>query len=86
MTENVKKITPFASREGKKPLGIYMDKDSQFLSFPTVYCGKTRADDKDRMTPVHYCTRCKWHNQYQTSFMNSKSHKLNMFKTVSASI
>lgn len=41
MTENVKKITPFASREGKKPLGIYMDKDSQFLSFPTVYCGKT---------------------------------------------
>ena len=24
MTENVKKITPFASREGKKPLGIYI--------------------------------------------------------------
>ena len=29
MTENVKKIITFASREGNKPLGIFMDKDSE---------------------------------------------------------
>ena len=64
MTENVKKIITFASREGNKPLGIFMDKDSEIQSFPTIYCGKTRADIKDRTTPVHYSTICKWHNQY----------------------
>ena len=37
-----------------------MDKGSQFLSFPTVYCGKTRPDNKERATPVHYSTICKW--------------------------
>ena len=37
-----------------------MDKDSEFLSFPTIYCGKTRPDNKDRTTPVHYSTICKW--------------------------
>ena len=40
MTENVKKIITFAPGEGNKPLGIFMDKDSEFLSFPpTIYCG-----------------------------------------------
>ena len=33
--ENVKKIT-FASREGNKPLGIFMDKDSELQSFPII--------------------------------------------------
>ena len=47
-----------------------MGKDSEFLSFPTIYCGKNRADNKDRMTPVHYSTIYKWQNQYQTSFIN----------------
>ena len=53
MTENVEKIITFASGEGNKPLGIFMDKDS-------IYCGKTRTDNKDRTTPVHYSTICKW--------------------------
>ena len=37
-----------------------MDKQSEFLSFPTIYCGKTRVDNKERTTPVHYSTVCKW--------------------------
>ena len=37
-----------------------MDKDSEFLSFPTIYCGKTQPDRKDRTTPVHYSTICTW--------------------------
>lgn len=36
-----------------------MDKDSEFLSFPTIYCGETRPDNKERHTPVHYSTICK---------------------------
>ena len=31
MTDNVKKIITFAPGEGKKPLGIFMDKDSKPL-------------------------------------------------------
>ena len=50
----------FAPGEGNRPLGIFMDKESEFLSFPTIYCGQTRADNKERTTPVHYSTVCKW--------------------------
>ena len=60
MPENVEKIMSFAPGEGNRPLGIYMDKESEFLSFPTIYCGQTRADNKERTTPVHYSTVCKW--------------------------
>ena len=59
-TEHVEKIRTFAPGEGSKPLGIFMDKGSEFLSFPTIYCGKPQADNKDRTTPVHYSTICKW--------------------------
>ena len=31
MTENVKKVRTFAPGEGNKPLGIFVDKDSEFL-------------------------------------------------------
>ena len=40
MTGNVEKIITFAPGEENKPLGIFMDKDSEFLSFPAIYCGK----------------------------------------------
>ena len=45
-------IISFAPGEGNKPLGIFMDKDSEFLSFPTIFCGKRRADNKKRKVPV----------------------------------
>ena len=35
MTENVEKIITFAPWEGNKPLGKFVDEDSEFLSFPT---------------------------------------------------
>ena len=59
MTENFEKIITFAPGEGNKSLGIFMDKDSVFLSFPTIYCGKNSTDNKDTTTPVHYSTLCK---------------------------
>ena len=62
MTESVEKIITcsFAPGEGNRPLGIFMDKESEFLSFSTIYCGQTRADNKERTIPVHYSTVCKW--------------------------
>ena len=60
VTENVDKIITFGFGEGNKRLGIFMDKYSKFLSFPTIYCGKTRPDNKERTSPVHYSTLCKW--------------------------
>ena len=41
-----------AQGEENRPLGIFMDKESEFLSFHTIYCGQTRADYKERTTPV----------------------------------
>ena len=35
VTENVEKVLSFAPVEGNRPLGIFMDKDSEFLHFQT---------------------------------------------------
>ena len=37
-----------------------MDKESEYLSFPTIYCGKQRPDHTEGLEPVHYSTVCKW--------------------------
>ena len=58
--ENSDNILSFAPGEGNKPLGIFMDKDSEFLSFPTIFCGKRRTDNKDRKIPLSYSTVAKW--------------------------
>ena len=44
MTENVEKIFTFASEEGNKPLGIFMHKDSEFLSFPIMFTCKNEKN------------------------------------------
>ena len=33
---------------------------SEYLSFPTIFCGKQRPDNKERKIPVPYSTVCKW--------------------------
>ena len=37
-----------------------MDKDSEYLSFPTLFCGKRRPDNNERKVPVTYNTVAKW--------------------------
>ena len=59
ISENSDNILSFAPGEGNKP-SLFMDKDSEFLSFPTIFCGKCRTDNKDRKTPVSYSTVAKW--------------------------
>ena len=60
IAENSDNIISFAPGEGNKPLGIFMDKDSEFLSFSTIFCGKRRSDNKKRKVPVSYSTVAKW--------------------------
>ena len=60
ITQDGDRIISFAPGEGNRPLGIFMDKDSESLSFPTIYCGKRQADNSERLVPVHYSTLCKW--------------------------
>ena len=57
--ENCDKILSSVPGEGNKPLGIFMDKDSEFLSFPTIFCGKRRTDNKDGKIPLSYSTVAK---------------------------
>jgi len=37
MTNGVDKVICFAPGEGNRPLGIFMDTESEYLSFPTVF-------------------------------------------------
>ena len=60
MVENADRIISFAPGEGNKPLGIILDKDSEYLSFPSIFCGKRRPDNKERKVSVSYSTIAKW--------------------------
>ncbi|CAC5416158.1 unnamed protein product [Mytilus coruscus] len=44
----------FAPGEGQRPISLYSDPDAEYLSFPTIFCGQRRPDNKDRSVSVHY--------------------------------
>ena len=59
--DQVKTLT-FAPGEGQTPLSLFQDKDAEYLSFPSIYCGErmkfehvTNKNDK-----LHYSDLCKW--------------------------
>ena len=47
ITQDGDRIISFAPGEGNRPLGVFMDKDSEFLSFPTIYCGKRQPENSE---------------------------------------
>ena len=53
-------ILSVAPGEGQRPLSIFKDPDSEYLSFPTLFCGQKRMDNSERHVPVHYSDICKW--------------------------
>ena len=59
IVENADRIS-FAPDEGNRPLGIFLDKDSEYLSFPSIFCGKRRPESNERKVPVSYSTIAKW--------------------------
>lgn len=61
MTDDVDKVICLAPGEGNRPLGIFVDTGSEYLSSLTVFlCGKQRASFDAREVPVTYSTICKW--------------------------
>lgn len=46
------KVYVFAPGENQRPLSLYEDKNAEYLCFPTIFCGKTRMENKDRSVPV----------------------------------
>lgn len=50
----------FAPGEGQKPLSLYSDPNAEYLSFPTIFCGQKRPDNKERDVEVHYSDIVKW--------------------------
>ena len=54
IVENADRIISFAPGEGNKPLGIFLDKDSDYHSFPSIFCGKRRPGNNDRKVIVQY--------------------------------
>ena len=62
VVENADRIISFAPGEGNRPLGIFMDKGSEYLSFPTIFCGKRRLDNNEERSLCHtvHSTVAKW--------------------------
>lgn len=53
-------ILSLAPGENQTPLGLFQDVYSEYLAFPTIYCGQARPDNSLRSIPVHYSNICKW--------------------------
>ena len=53
-------ILSVAPGEKNSPIGLYQDFHSEVLSFPTIFCGKKRAENSERVVPLHYSDVCKW--------------------------
>ena len=58
--ENRNSTFMFAPGEGQQPLSIYQDKDSEYLCFPTIFCGQKRRENESRHVSVHYTDIAKW--------------------------
>ncbi|XP_060603545.1 uncharacterized protein LOC132756482 [Ruditapes philippinarum] len=58
--ENRHATFTFAPGEGQRPLSIFQDKDSEYLCFPSIFCGQRRIDNEHRKVPVNYSDIAKW--------------------------
>ncbi|XP_064649920.1 uncharacterized protein LOC135501632 [Lineus longissimus] len=47
-------VYSFAPGENQRPLGLFQDKDSEYLCFPSIFIGQRRPDNEERRVPVHY--------------------------------
>ena len=45
---------------GQRPLSIFRDPHSEYLAFPTIFCGQKRPENAERYTAVYYSDICKW--------------------------
>ena len=50
----------FAPGEGQRPINLLQDKDAEYLSFPTMYCGERMNTELLEGNKIHYADLCKW--------------------------
>ena len=74
----------FAPGENQRPLSIYQDLVSEYLCFPTLFCGQRRPENNDRLVPLHYSDIAKWElrshdrraaNSVQNIFVKLKKYR-----------
>ena len=53
-------VLSVAPGEKNSPIGLFQDIHSEALSFPSIFCGKSRVDNSERRNPLHYSDICKW--------------------------
>ena len=63
VAETVPEELTFLPGEGQKPISVFEDTDSEYMAFPTIFCGQWRVDNKDQYIPVHYSDICKYELQ-----------------------
>lgn len=59
-SRDMNQVYTFAPGEGQRPLSLYQDQSAEYLSFPTIFCGKGRIQDDERVVPVSYANIAKW--------------------------
>ena len=50
----------FAPGEDQVHLSVFQDENTEYLAFPTIYCGQKRPDNSERVHKVHYSDICKY--------------------------
>ncbi|XP_065944329.1 trichohyalin-like [Magallana gigas] len=59
-SRDMNQIYTFAPGEGQRPLSLYQDQNAEYLSFPTIFCGKGRLTNDERAVHVSYADIAKW--------------------------
>ncbi|XP_062569080.1 uncharacterized protein LOC134231172 [Saccostrea cucullata] len=59
-SRDMNQVYTFAPGEGQRPLSLYQDQTAEYLSFPTIFCGKGRLQDDERQVRVSYADIAKW--------------------------
>jgi hypothetical protein len=77
VSDEARHIISIAPGEGNRPLSIFMDKHSEILAFPTLFCGQARAENDEREVKVHYSEICK--SELRRSDRRVAGHIPNLF-------
>ncbi|XP_078328660.1 uncharacterized protein LOC144623788 [Crassostrea virginica] len=59
-SRDMNQVYTFAPGEGQRPLSLYQDETAEYLSFPTIFCGKRRFQDDKGIVHVSYADIAKW--------------------------
>ena len=59
-TYDKNEVLSVAPGEGQRPLSMFKDSNSEYLAFPTIFCGTKRKESSERQVPVYYSDICKW--------------------------